>query len=122
MIRDVIRNTNSRRVLASVLLSGLLSWPLLSGAEEVDFGLAGFGDGVLDAASLDRFRGGTDVVVDNTNTTDGLIHGNHASNLVTGSNLIDASFSGASGLSTVVQNTGNNVLIQAPVIVNLQVQ
>lgn len=118
----MIRNTNSRRVLAATLLTGLLSWPLLSGAEEVDLGLAGFGDRVLDATVLDRFRGGTDVVVDNTNTTDGVVHGNSASNLVTGSNLIDASFSGASGLSTVIQNTGNNVLIQAPVIVNLQVQ
>lgn len=113
----MIRNAKSRWFLALALLTGLLSWPLLSGAEEVSFS-----DGLLDATDLDRFRGGTDVAVDNTNTTDGLVHGNNASNLVTGSNLIDASFSGASGLSTVVQNTGNNVLIQAPVIVNLQVQ
>ncbi|HZX30847.1 MAG TPA: hypothetical protein VFF03_05820 [Rhodocyclaceae bacterium] len=117
MIRDVIRKANSRLLLASALLTGLLPSPLLAGAEEVDFGSR-----TLDATALDRFRGGTDVAVDNTNTTDGLVHGNNASNLVTGSNLIDASFSGASGLSTVIQNTGNNVLIQAPVIVNLQVQ
>lgn len=111
---------NSRLLMACALLTGLLSGPLPTYAETSD--LLDFGDGVLDAAALGLYRGGAEVLVENTNATDGAVYGNHASNLVTGSNLIDSSFSGASGLSTVIQNTGNNVLIQAPVIVNLQVE
>lgn len=123
--------SNSRLLMTCTLVASLLTWPLRSGAEilppgtpEPDSpGLVNFGGGTLNAVSLDRYRGGTDVVVENTNNTDGAVYGNRASNLVTGSNLItEGSFAGANGISTVVQNSGNNVLIQAPVIVNLQVQ
>ena len=43
--------------------------------------------------------------------------------LATGSNVIaDGAFSGASGLPMVIQNSGNNVLIQSATIVNVQLQ
>lgn len=118
----------SNPLMACILAASLLSWPLCSAADTAtpDFpepaGLVTFGSGMLSAEALEQYRGGTQVLVDNTNATDGAVYGNQAHNLVTGSNLIDSSFSGANGLSTVVQNTGNNVLIQVPVIVNLQVQ
>ena len=54
---------------------------------------------------------------------DGLVSQNHASNLSTGSNFVnDGSFAGAAGFSTVVQNSGNNVLIQNATVINLRVQ
>lgn len=40
---------------------------------------------------------------------------------VTGSNSIDESFSRASGLFSIIQNTGNNVIIQDSVIVNVTI-
>ncbi len=40
---------------------------------------------------------------------------------VTGSNIIDDSFSRASGLFSIIQNTGNNVIIQDSVIVNVTI-
>lgn len=77
----------------------------------------------INGDALDTFRGGAAVSVDNENFLHGAVSENQASNLTTGSNLItDGSFAGANGLSTVIQNSGNNVLIQNSTIVNLQVQ
>ncbi|TBR40723.1 hypothetical protein EYV96_06715 [Dyella terrae] len=63
--------------------------------------------------------GGTNV---KQNTTlNGTVTGNTASRVVSGSNAISGeSFSGASGLPTVIQNTGSNVLIQNATVVNVQ--
>lgn len=76
---------------------------------------------VLDDRALDAQRGGTAVV--NDMKLDGVVSDNQAYNLSTGGNIVsDGAFAGASGLSTVVQNSGNNVLIQNATIVNVQVQ
>jgi hypothetical protein len=46
---------------------------------------------------------------------------NSATNVVTGSNVIDAgSFANMSGIPVVIQNSGANVLIQNATIINLQ--
>lgn len=46
---------------------------------------------------------------------------NQAYNLTTGGNLIsEGAFAGSSGFATVIQNSGNNVLIQNSTIVNVQ--
>jgi hypothetical protein len=75
----------------------------------------------LDEATLAAKRGGTDVF--NEMELRGVVADNHASQLATGSNVIsEGSFSGATGFPMVVQNTGNNVLIQSATIVNVQVQ
>lgn len=80
------------------------------------------GDVVVDAATLDEARGGADFEL-NDIKSDGLVTNNHASNLTTGTNWVtEGSFANAGGFSTVVQNTGNNVLIQNATIINLQVQ
>lgn len=73
----------------------------------------------VSAETLDRYSGGTNVR-NNQNLT-GTVTNNSATRDVSGSNAIGSnSFSGASGLPTVIQNTGNNVLIQNGVIVNVQ--
>ena len=82
--------------------------------------LAGFDGMQVSAAKLDEKRGGEKM---NDMQLDGVVGGNHASDLVTGSNFVaDGSLTGNAGFTTVVQNTGNNVLIQNATIVNLQLQ
>ncbi len=76
---------------------------------------------LLDDQTLDARRGGTKVV--NDMKLNGVVSDNQAYNLVTGSNSItEGAFAGASGLPTVIQNSGNNVLIQNATIVNVQLQ
>lgn len=80
--------------------------------------VGGLGQAVS-AETLDRYSGGTNVR--NNQNLDGTVTNDSATKVTTGSNAISAnSFSGASGLPTVIQNSGNNVLIQNGVIVNVQ--
>ena len=82
--------------------------------DESTFGAA------LDSATLGAQRGGTDTV-NNKMQLDGSVRDNVANNVVTGSNSIDAgSFAQMSGIPTVIQNSGANVLIQSATIINLQ--
>lgn len=51
---------------------------------------------------------------------DGFSSGNVANNTVSGNNILSpGAFADSSGLSNVIQNTGNNVLIQNSTVVNL---
>ncbi|WP_229414421.1 hypothetical protein, partial [Zemynaea arenosa] len=97
----------------------VLSAPALPAAAAPDatpFGAA------APAATLARTRGGADTTVANEMQLSGTVSGNSAANLTTGSNLITGgSFANASGLPTVIQNSGANVLIQNATIINLQV-
>ncbi|HUA80200.1 MAG TPA: hypothetical protein VL997_07505 [Dyella sp.] len=80
----------------------------------------GFGQAVS-AGTLQHFSGGG--LVQNMQSLTGTVTGNSATQVTTGSNLISGdSFSGSTGMPTVVQNTGNNVLIQTGVIVNVQMK
>ena len=80
-----------------------------------------FGAKPLAAASLATKRGGDRVF--NDAQLKGVVADNQASHLTTGMNVIsDGAFSGAAGLSTVIQNSGNNVLIQNATIVNVQLK
>ena len=73
------------------------------------------------SATLASKRGGESVF--NDNKLKGVVADNKASNLTTGMNVIsDGAFAGSSGLPTVIQNSGNNVLIQNSTIVNVQVK
>ncbi len=75
---------------------------------------------VIDDATLATSRGGADSHL-NQNNSSGTVQANVASNLTTGSNTISQSaFSNSSGIPIVVQNSGNNVLIQNSTILNLQ--
>ena len=74
----------------------------------------------VDSGELDQLRGG-ESTVDNDVLIGGLVEGNSADNVVSGANAInDGAFANASGINTVIQNTGNNVLIQNGMVVNLQ--
>lgn len=81
-------------------------------------------DGLGQAVSistLQHYSGGTQV--QNNQTITGTVTNDTASQVTTGTNVISGnSLEGASGLPSVVQNTGNNVLIQTGVIVNVQLK
>lgn len=82
--------------------------------------LVGFGEAVS-TGTLERYSGGS--LVQNNQTITGTVTGDTASNLSTGNNSVSGnSLSGATGLPSIVQNTGNNVLIQTGVIVNVQLK
>ncbi|HKU88941.1 MAG TPA: hypothetical protein VJP84_04070, partial [Steroidobacteraceae bacterium] len=71
--------------------------------------------------TLAEQRGGDDEFVHNTIRVNGTVTDNSATNVVTGANSIaDGSFANSSGIMSVVQNTGANVLIQSATIVNVQ--
>ncbi len=74
----------------------------------------------LDPASLETYRGGDDSV-ENDVDIHGQVGGNTAQNTVSGNNTLGGdAFSNASGISTVIQNSGSNVLIQNGMVVNVQ--
>jgi len=75
----------------------------------------------VDLKTLASRRGGADVL--NDMQLKGVVSDNRAVNVTTGNNVIsDGAFAGTAGLPMVVQNTGNNVLIQNATIVNVQVK
>jgi len=81
-------------------------------ARDPGFGLA------LNAGQLDEHRGG-DILV-GKNTLNGAVANDVAYNVGTGSNTIaDGSFANSNGLSTVIQNSGANVLIQNATVLNV---
>jgi hypothetical protein len=80
-----------------------------------------FGSKRIDSASLAAQRGGTQVL--NDMKLRGVVADNQAINVTTGGNQIsDGAFAGAAGIPMVIQNSGNNVLIQSATIVNVQVK
>lgn len=82
--------------------------------------VAGWGPGI-DSAALAKFSGGTDVT--ETITLNGTVANNSVDHVVNGANVIGSgSFTGATGLPMVIQNSGNAVLIQNATIVNVQFQ
>ncbi|GLQ51096.1 hypothetical protein GCM10010872_25450 [Dyella flava] len=81
----------------------------------------GFGQAVS-ATTLGHYSGGSTVIA-GIQTITGTVSNDSATNVTTGANSIaGGSFSDASGLPSVIQNTGNNVLIQNGVIVNVQMK
>lgn len=73
---------------------------------------------------LDNARGreGVDMAVVNNMNVRATLSGNQANNNVTGYNIIDhGAFAQASGINSVIQNTGNNVIIQDSTIVNVTI-
>lgn len=78
-------------------------------------------DMALPDSELSNYRGGATIT--NLNDLDATLYGNTALDTVTGGNLVtEGALAGMSGVSTLIQNSGNNVLIQNAVILNLQVQ
>jgi hypothetical protein len=80
-----------------------------------------FGVKPVDLKVLARKRGGADVI--NDMQLKGVVADNRAVNVTTGNNFItDGAFANTSGIPLIVQNTGNNVLIQNATIINVQVK
>jgi len=111
---------------ACLLLLGLqVATPAFAdnvGAIPVIPAVSAFGAVVSDADLL-AYRGGsapqiTEMNLSNNNMA--TLSDNQAINNVTGSNYVTTgAFSNSSGFSTVVQNSGNNVIIQSATIINL---
>lgn len=81
------------------------------------------GGKAVDLDALARQRGGTDPGPVSVMKLNGVVANNSASNLSTGANYItDGALAGVSGVPLVVQNSGNNVLIQSATIINVQVK
>lgn len=75
----------------------------------------------LGVETLATQRGMATVV--NHSDLDAIVGGNTAQNVATGLNAIDSgALTGNTGFSTVIQNSGNNVLIQNSLILNIQLQ
>ncbi|MBN3820778.1 hypothetical protein G3N57_31385 [Paraburkholderia sp. Se-20369] len=73
----------------------------------------------MSADQLDAHRGGDALIGENYLT--GAVSDNVANHVSTGSNAIaDGSFANSSGLPTVIQNTGANVLIQNATVLNVR--
>ncbi|GAA0900034.1 hypothetical protein GCM10009552_00690 [Rothia nasimurium] len=73
-------------------------------------------------SQLATMCGGSDTTNNiNTQALTGAVNDNQANNTVSGGNLVSGSaFGGAAGLPTVIQNSGNNVLIQNATIVTVR--
>jgi hypothetical protein len=77
------------------------------------------------ADQLQAMTGGTDTHVNNLNTqeTNGTVSNNSNFSLGNGANNLDGgAFGNSAGVNTVIQNTGNNVLIQNATIVHMTMQ
>lgn len=62
-------------------------------------------------------------LITNTNDLDAALYENSALDVVTGNNGVsDGSLANNAGLATLIQNSGNNVLIQNALILNIQMQ
>jgi hypothetical protein len=119
-----------RRVMISLLCGSVLSAMVraevpvhdLTSAEGASIAVVTLGGEPIGGDLLVSLRGGADTVV-NDQMLNGSVHENQAYNLNTGGNLIgESSFAGSSGFATVIQNSGNNVLIQNSTNVNVQVK
>ena len=109
-----------RAATLTITLVLAITLPIASYGEEPDPSSTTLGEPVT-SATLDQLRGGDDTEIHNNIRVTGEVTDNSATNVVTGANNIQGgSFDNASGVLSVVQNTGANVLIQSATIVNVQ--
>ncbi|MBS3964841.1 MAG: hypothetical protein KGZ80_10180 [Methylomonas sp.] len=77
---------------------------------------------LLEELDNERGKGDIDIVTLNNATAQALLKNSTSYNNITGNNIIDSSsFSGSSGLVSVIQNSGNNVIIQDSTIINVTI-
>lgn len=119
-----IRKAAALRLMLSGALPVLAYPALASGANngnDVNDGnaiAASLGANALSAAQLSKLRGASGTVAAINLGTD---TGNSADNSVTGSISNMQSVNNNTGLTTVIQNTGNNALLQSSMTVNITV-
>jgi hypothetical protein len=91
-------------------------------AKAVEPRIPGFGAAV-DESALEGQRGGQDDAYFNDMRSRAQVYQTSTSNVSTGDNTINGgAFANANGLPIVVQNSGNNVVIQNSTILNLQLK
>jgi len=98
----------------------------VGGAADAKASTLAAGDPVFGAplanARLATQRGGQDLIV-NEQKLKATLTDNSASNLNTGNNIItDGALAGVNGIPMVIQNSGNNVIIQNSTILNLNLK
>ncbi|MFQ3234709.1 MAG: hypothetical protein ACI9C4_000260 [Paraglaciecola sp.] len=83
--------------------------------------IADFSPVLLEDLDQERGLGGV-ADVTNNETLEAILTNNSNTNGITGNNTIDAgSFSEASGVFSIIQNTGNNVIIQDSTIITVTI-
>lgn len=117
---------NLTTVLFMVCALGLSSGPQAETALEEGDALIMMGD-ALSEEDLSGERGEGTVLIDDISVNhadlDATSVGNSVVNAVTGDNYIGSTaFNGANGMIGVIQNTGNNVVIQKSTIVNISLE
>jgi hypothetical protein len=111
---------NTRLIILLTLLV-LCSNNIFAEDVAVDFAIIDVAPVLLD--ELDQIRGlGGVVDVTNNANLEAELNDNNVSDSVTGYNIIDqGSFSEASGVFSIIQNTGNNVIIQDSTIITVTI-
>ncbi|MBI3772876.1 MAG: hypothetical protein HY272_09280 [Gammaproteobacteria bacterium] len=109
-------------VMALALWLGIMLSPhVLAEEAEEKAGTAEIG-GMLADGELAAMRGGEDQYLNDMELS-AQLYENQAISNVTGSNIITQdAFAGAKGFATIIQNSGNNVIIQNATILNLRLQ
>ncbi len=76
----------------------------------------------VDELETARGREGVNITALNNMNVQAILNDNTANNTITGSNRIDTgAFAGSGGMFSVIQNSGNNVIIQDSTIVNVTI-
>lgn len=107
---------NKRRLWMSVLFMSMPALAVAVSPQADTFGTP------MPDQELDQYRGAQDMTF-NLQDTEAELYNNRALNTISGANaLTGQAFSDASGVSTVIQNSGNNVIIQNATIINVKLQ
>ena len=110
----------TKAVLAAGTAVSLLLFNVSAYAEEHSSSDSEFFQKTVPNGVMDAQRGKAVVTIMDV---DGNVQDNAAINNITGRNIItNGAFTNASGLSTTIQNSGNNVLIQNATILQLDVR
>jgi len=120
-IRAMKKLYQSNRLLILLTLLILISYKVSAEEVVVDFAVINVAPVLLE--ELDQIRGlGGVVDVTNNASLRAELTDNEVSDSVTGYNIIDqGSFSDASGVFSIIQNTGNNVIIQDSTIITVTI-
>jgi hypothetical protein len=114
-------STTLRRIGCSALVIGAVL-PVAVQAESLSLAPADLAAAALPATELASARGGSSLNLTQLSQVNGnaAVTGNSVVGGATGTNLLSGSaFSGSSGFATVIQNTGNHVIIQDTLILNV---
>ena len=116
---------NIKRTILKTVSILILALPLPIALADSGESILG-NDNAFDAAVSDDLlagQRGKALIPTNTNNLDGGVYDNTANDVITGYNMVsDGSLTNNAGMNTVIQNSGNNVLIQNAVILNIQMQ